>query len=102
VLDQILAKTDGVPLFMEELTKSVLESDLLREENGVYVLARFADRTPRSAVADQGKSSRSVQRSAANFPTRCSRPSPDQGRGLKQRFAPVDGSRVDLSSRWPG
>jgi class 3 adenylate cyclase len=39
VLDQILAKTDGVPLFMEELTKSVLESGLLREENGAYVLA---------------------------------------------------------------
>src|ERR1700761_2507361 len=32
VLDQILAKTDGVPLFVEELTKSVLESELLREE----------------------------------------------------------------------
>jgi class 3 adenylate cyclase len=39
VLDQIVAKTDGVPLFMEELTKSVLESGLLREENGAYVLA---------------------------------------------------------------
>ena len=26
VLDQILAKTDGVPLFVEELTKSILES----------------------------------------------------------------------------
>jgi len=39
VLDQIVAKTDGVPLFMEELTKSVLESGLLREENGTYVLA---------------------------------------------------------------
>ena len=36
---QIVAKTDGVPLFVEELTKNVLESDLLREENGVYVLA---------------------------------------------------------------
>src|SRR5262249_62362207 len=34
-----VAKTDGVPLFMEELTKSVLESGLLREENGAYVLA---------------------------------------------------------------
>jgi predicted ATPase len=31
VLDQILAKTDGVPLFLEELTKTVLESGLLRE-----------------------------------------------------------------------
>jgi tetratricopeptide (TPR) repeat protein len=39
VLDQIIAKTDGLPLFVEELTKSVLESGLLREENGAYVLA---------------------------------------------------------------
>jgi predicted ATPase len=39
VRDQIAAKTDGVPLFMEELTKSVLESGLLREDNGSYVLA---------------------------------------------------------------
>jgi class 3 adenylate cyclase len=39
VLEQIVAKTDGVPLFVEELTKSVIESGLLREENGAYVLA---------------------------------------------------------------
>jgi class 3 adenylate cyclase len=39
VLDQIVAKTDGVPLFVEELTKSVLESGLLRQQNGSYVLA---------------------------------------------------------------
>lgn len=39
VLDQILTKTDGVPLFVEELTKTVLESGLLREEDGAYVLA---------------------------------------------------------------
>ena len=38
VLDEIVAKTDGVPLFLEELTKTVLESGLLREENGSYVL----------------------------------------------------------------
>ena len=31
VLEQIVAQTDGVPLFVEELTKSVLESGLLRE-----------------------------------------------------------------------
>ena len=40
VLEQIVAKTDGVPLFVEELTKTVLESGLLREENGAYVLDR--------------------------------------------------------------
>ena len=30
VLDQIVAKTDGVPLFVEELTKAVLESGIVR------------------------------------------------------------------------
>src|ERR1700733_7693337 len=40
VLDEIVAKTDGVPLFVEELTKTVLESGLLREQNGAYVLNR--------------------------------------------------------------
>jgi class 3 adenylate cyclase/tetratricopeptide (TPR) repeat protein len=39
VLEQIIAKTDGIPLFVEELTKTVLESGLLREEDGVYVLS---------------------------------------------------------------
>src|SRR5450432_2756445 len=39
VLEQIIAKTDGVPLFVEELTKTVLESGLLREDAGAYVLA---------------------------------------------------------------
>ncbi len=40
VLQQIISKTDGVPLFVEELTKMVLESGLLREEDGRYVGAR--------------------------------------------------------------
>ena len=39
MLDQILARTDGVPLFVEELTKAVLELGLMREEDGRYVLA---------------------------------------------------------------
>jgi class 3 adenylate cyclase/tetratricopeptide (TPR) repeat protein len=38
VMDQILARTDGVPLFVEELTKTVLESGLLREQNDRYEL----------------------------------------------------------------
>jgi predicted ATPase len=40
VMDQILAQTDGVPLFIEELTKMVLESELLQERDGRYVLER--------------------------------------------------------------
>jgi len=38
VIDQIADHTDGVPLFVEELTKSVLESGLLHEESDRYVL----------------------------------------------------------------
>jgi hypothetical protein len=40
VIDQIADRTDGVPLFVEELTKSVLESGLLHEEADRYVLDR--------------------------------------------------------------
>ena len=38
VVDQIVDRTDGVPLFIEELTKSVLESGFLRNEADRYVL----------------------------------------------------------------
>ncbi len=38
VVQQIVAKTDGVPLFVEELTKTVLESGLLREHADHYEL----------------------------------------------------------------
>ena len=40
VVAQIVDRADGVPLFLEELTKSVLESGLLREEADRYVLDR--------------------------------------------------------------
>jgi TOMM system kinase/cyclase fusion protein len=38
VVQQIVAKTDGVPLFVEELTKTVLESGLLQEHEDHYEL----------------------------------------------------------------
>jgi predicted ATPase len=38
VLEQVVAKTDGVPLFVEELTKMVLESGLLQEREDRYTL----------------------------------------------------------------
>jgi predicted ATPase len=41
VLDQIVDRTDGVPLFVEELTKNVLESGLLRAEAECYVVDRL-------------------------------------------------------------
>jgi class 3 adenylate cyclase len=38
VLEQILARTEGVPLFTEELTKAVIESGLLKDAGDRYVL----------------------------------------------------------------
>ncbi len=40
LMGEILARTDGVPLFIEELTKTVLESELLQERDGRLVLER--------------------------------------------------------------
>jgi tetratricopeptide (TPR) repeat protein len=40
VAAQIIERTDGVPLFIEELTRSVLESGSLREETDRFVLDR--------------------------------------------------------------
>ena len=39
VQQQIIEKTDGVPLFVEELTKAILESNLLTEESDRYTLS---------------------------------------------------------------
>ena len=38
VLHQLIRMTDGVPLFVEELTKMILESGILQEDNGRYRL----------------------------------------------------------------
>jgi tetratricopeptide (TPR) repeat protein len=38
VIEHIVGKADGVPLYVEELTKSILESDYLREEADRYTL----------------------------------------------------------------
>ena len=39
IVEQIVARTDGVPLFVEELTKTVLESDLLTDAGDHYELS---------------------------------------------------------------
>src|SRR5262249_36979316 len=38
VLQQIIARTDGVPLFVEEMTKAIIESGHLRDVNGHFEL----------------------------------------------------------------
>ena len=37
-MQEVVSKTDGVPLFVEELTRAVMESGLLREQDGHYEL----------------------------------------------------------------
>jgi predicted ATPase len=49
VLQELVAKTDGVPLFVEELTKMVLESGLVKERKEQYVLV---DPLPPLAIPD--------------------------------------------------
>ena len=46
VVQQIVAKTDGVPLFVEELTKMIVESGLMKAVDRHYELTQ-----PLSALA---------------------------------------------------
>jgi class 3 adenylate cyclase/predicted ATPase len=39
IVDQIIDRTDGVPLFIEELTKTVIESGVVAETNSRYTMA---------------------------------------------------------------
>jgi type II secretory pathway predicted ATPase ExeA len=59
VLDQIVAKTDGVPLFVEELTKTVLQSDLLHDTGRSYELglSEFPVTAPLEAASHASKPS---------------------------------------------
>jgi class 3 adenylate cyclase len=44
LVSQIIDKTDGVPLFLEELTKAVLESGMVVDAGSRYVYAQSVDR----------------------------------------------------------
>ena len=39
ILDLIIEHTDGIPLCVEEMTKTMVEGTLLREQNGQYILS---------------------------------------------------------------
>ena len=112
VLDQIVAKTDGVPLFVEELTKTLLESGLLREEDGVFVLdhgddpagdpldlAGLADGAPRSPGAGKGdRTDRGSDRARILVPPAGSGLA-DPGAGVAGCPRPTHGSRADPRAR---
>ena len=43
IIQQLIDKTDGVPLYVEEMTKAVLESGVLKEKDGRYALTGVMD-----------------------------------------------------------
>ena len=85
VHQQVVARTDGVPLFVEELTRMVLESGLLREQEDHYELTGplppwpslppcTTHSWPDSIDWPRSKRSRNwVPRWGERFPTSCSR-----------------------------
>ncbi len=84
VVEQIASKTDGVPLFVEELAKMVLESDFLQEEPERYALVgcptwpfrpRCKTRSWRVWIDSllSGKSPNSAQPWGGSFPMNSSR-----------------------------
>ena len=86
VVQHIVKKTDGVPLYVEELTKVILESGLLREETDRYDLTGPLSTVKIPATLDNPSrpgltGCRSCARwpnsapcSDANLSTKCSRP----------------------------
>jgi class 3 adenylate cyclase len=80
VVDQIVDRTDGVPLFIEELTKSVLESGVPLV--GIHGhLARLADGAARPfSVGAAGGADRRCDRAPVSLPTAACRLPPSRGR----------------------
>jgi hypothetical protein len=89
VLAQIVEKTDGVPLFVEELTKAILESGVLQETDGRYVVAgscgssRASVRKPTTcSLRSTTGSPRALTRWICRRPKHCSRSwKDDEARG---------------------
>ena len=112
VVEQVVAKTDGVPLFVEELTKMVLESGLLQEREERYELtgplpplaipdhaARLADGTAGSPGDGEGLAQLGAtlgrEFSYALLQAVC------RGTRGYARAAPVGGSRVSVPAGLP-
>ena len=73
ISDQIVDRTDGVPLFIEELTKTVVESGIVAEAGGHYAVAApmapMAIPTSLLARLDRLAPTRELARRAALHPT---------------------------------
>ena len=111
VVAQVVAKTDGVPLFVEELTKMVLESGLLQEQEDRYALTgplpplAIPSTLHDSLMArlDRLGAMKGLTQLGATLGREFSCPAPGRlsvGRGHRAPgAAPVGGSRVPLPAR---
>ena len=75
LVEEILAKTDGVPLFVEELTRAVCEIANTKSARGAGDIAGFADGAARPTRSGQGSRTNRRHDRADNLPTRCWRQS---------------------------
>ena len=113
VVQQIVAKTDGVPLFVEELTKMVLESGLVEQRMDDYELsgplpagdschvAGFADGPAGSAGARQRDRAAGGDTWAGILLRTAPRLSPSDETTLQQGLRQISRSRTALSARLP-
>lgn len=58
VVKYVLDKTDGIPLFLEELTKMMVESEMIVEENGKMVLSAALETLPVPATLQDSLAAR--------------------------------------------
>lgn len=58
VVQYILDKTDGIPLFLEELTKMMIESEMVIEQNGAMVLSAALETLPVPATLQDSLAAR--------------------------------------------
>ena len=98
VVEQIVARTDGVPLFVEELTKMVLESGLSATEDDRYRADRPAAAAghPDDAAGFTGGAPRSARQREGSGATER-----DAGPGISVRGAAggIDGGRERAAAR---
>ena len=95
VLAQVIANTDGVPLFVEELVKMLLESGVVREEADRYVLTEPLPRVAIPATLQDSLMARldrlSTARTVAQFGAVLGREFTDE---LIRAVAPLDETTV--------
>ena len=99
VVDDILARTDGVPLFVEELTRTMAESPYARSSRGAGDLAGLADGAARPARPGQGDRADRRRDRAAIRAGAARRRRTGRRRRTRGRADAIDGSEPGVSAK---